>query len=80
MKKRFFGEQIISIPRKAEASVSARRLCRKYAISDATFYTWCKKFGGMEFTEIKRLKSLEEENTPLYKTQWIAEGLAEQSV
>ncbi len=62
MKKRFSDEQIISILREAEAGVSARELCRKHAISDATFYTWRKKFGGMEVPEVKRLKSLEEEN------------------
>ncbi|VCZ69056.1 Putative transposase (identified by ISEscan HMM) [Klebsiella pneumoniae] len=48
MKKRFSDEQIISILREAEAGVSARELCRKHAISDATFYTWRKKYGGME--------------------------------
>lgn len=67
MKKRFSDEQIISILRKAEAGVSARELCRKHAISDATFYTWRKKFGGMEVPEVKRLKSLEEENARLKK-------------
>jgi putative transposase len=46
MKKRFSDEQIISILREAEAGVSARELCRKHAISDATFYTWRKKYGG----------------------------------
>ena len=65
MKKRFSDEQIISILREAEAGVSARELCRKHAISDATFYTWRKKFGGMEVPEVKRLKSLEEENARL---------------
>ncbi len=45
MKKRFSDEQIISILREAEAGVSARELCRKHAISDATFYTWRKKYG-----------------------------------
>lgn len=52
MKKRFSDEQIISILREAEAEaeagVSARELCRRHAISDATFYTWHKKSGGME--------------------------------
>ncbi|VUS97430.1 hypothetical protein SB6417_04813 [Klebsiella pasteurii] len=56
MKKRFSDVQIISILREAEAGVSARELCRKHAISDATFYTWCKKYGAMEIPEVKRLK------------------------
>jgi putative transposase len=67
MKKRFSDEQIISILREAEAGVSARELCRKHAISDATFYTWRKKFGGMDVPEVKRLKLLEEENARLKK-------------
>ncbi|KLW15570.1 transposase [Enterobacter sp. BWH52] len=65
MKKLFSDEQIISILREAEARVSARGLCRKHAISDATFYTWRKKYGGMEVPEVKRLKLLEEENVRL---------------
>ena len=67
MKKRFSDEQIISILREAEAGVSARELCRKHAISDATFYTWRKKYGGMEVPEVKRLKSPEEKNVRLRK-------------
>ena len=67
MKKRFSDEQIISILHEAEAGVSARELCRKHAISDATFYTRRKKYGGMEVPEVKRLKSLEEENARLKK-------------
>ncbi len=68
MKKRFSDEQIISILREAEAGVPARELCRKHAISDATFYTWRKKYVcGMEVPEVKRLKSLEEENARLKK-------------
>lgn len=67
MKNRFSDEQIISILREAEAGVSARELCRKHAISDATFYTWRKKFGCMEVPEVKLLKSLEEETASLKK-------------
>ena len=63
MKKHFYDEQIISILREAEAGVSAR----KHAISDATFYTLRKKYGGMEVPEVKRLKLLEEENARLRK-------------
>ncbi len=66
MKKRFSDEQIISILR-SRAGVPARELCRKHAISDATFYIWRKKYGGMEVPEVKRLKSLEEENARLKK-------------
>ncbi|WP_223284357.1 integrase core domain-containing protein [Kosakonia sp. SMBL-WEM22] len=58
---------MISILREAEAGVSARELCRKHAISDATFNTWCKKYGGMEVPEVKHLKSPEEENARLWK-------------
>lgn len=65
MKKRFSDEQIISILREAEAGVPARELCRKHAISDATFTR--RKYGGMEVPEVKRLKSLEEENARLKK-------------
>lgn len=64
MKMGISDEQIISILREAEDWVSARVLCRKHAISDATFYTRRKKFGGMEVPELKWLKSLEEENVP----------------
>ncbi|BBK15356.1 transposase (plasmid) [Klebsiella quasipneumoniae] len=66
MKKRFSDEQIISILREAEAGISARELCRKHAISDATFIpaqeVW--RYGS---AEVKRLKSLEEENARLKK-------------
>ena len=67
VKKRFSDEQIISTLREAEVGVSARELCRKRAISDATFYTWRRKYGCMELPEVKRLKSLEEENARLKK-------------
>lgn len=65
MKKRFSDEQIISILREAESGVFARELCRKHAISDAAYYTWRKKFDGMEMPEVKRLKSFEEDNAHL---------------
>ena len=65
MKKRFSDEQIISILREAESGVFARELCRKHAISDAAYYTWRKKFDGMEMPEVKRLKSFDEENAHL---------------
>lgn len=67
MKKRLSDEQIINILLDAGAGISACELCRKNAISDATFYTRCKKFSGIEFPEVKRLKQLEEENVHLKK-------------
>ena len=67
MKKRFTEEQIIPILKEAEAGLPVKVLCRKYNISDATFYTWRKKYGGLEVSEARRLKALEEENTRLKK-------------
>lgn len=75
MKTRFPDEQIISILREAESGVSARELCRKHAISDATFYTWRQKYGGMEVSGVKRQKSPEEENARLRKL--LAEAMLE---
>jgi putative transposase len=63
----FFDEQSINILREAEADIPTREICRKHAIYDAIFYTWRKKFGGMEVPEVKRLKSLEEDNACLEK-------------
>jgi putative transposase len=67
MKKRFTDEQIISIPRKAKAGVSASEVCRKHAICDTTCYTWRKTYGGMDVPGVKRLKLPEEENARLKK-------------
>lgn len=71
MKKRFSDEQIISILKEAEAGLAVKELCRKYNISDATFYTWCKKLGGMEVSEARRLKAVENENARL-KNCWLS--------
>ncbi len=65
MKKRFTEEQIIPILKEAEAGLPGKELCRKYNISDATFDTWRKKFGGLGPSELRRLKQLEEENQRL---------------
>ena len=73
MKKRFSEEQIISILKEAEAGLAVKELCRKNNISDATFYTWRKKFGGMEVSEARRLKTVEDENARLKKL--LAESL-----
>ncbi len=65
MKKRFSDEQIICILREAEAGVPTMKLSASMPL--ITFYTWRKKYGGMEVPEVKRLKSLEEENARLKK-------------
>ena len=65
MKKRFTEEQIIGILKEAEAGVKIAELCRKHGISNATFYNWKAKFGGMTVSEAQRLKALEAENGKL---------------
>lgn len=55
-----------------------KQLCRKHGFSEASFYVWRKKYGGMDVTDAKRLKALEEENAKLKK--WLAESLLEQEV
>ena len=66
-RSRFSDEQIIGILKEHQAGLSAPELCRKHGISDATFYAWRKKFGGMDISEARRLKALEEENAKLKK-------------
>lgn len=65
MKKRFTEEQIIGILKEAEAGLKVAELCRKYGISDATYYNWKAKFGGMTVSDAQRLKALEIENARL---------------
>ncbi len=62
---RFSQEQIIGILKQGEAGVKVTDLCRQHGISDHTLYLWKSKFGGMEVSEAKRLKALEEENRQL---------------
>ena len=62
---RFSEEQIIGILREAEAGAKVTELCRRHGISDATFDTWRSKYGGLEISEVRRLKQLEEENRRL---------------
>jgi putative transposase len=64
-RKRFSEEQIIRILKEAEAGVAVKDLCRKYGMSDASFYTWRAKYGGMDVSEAKRLRALEDENRKL---------------
>jgi putative transposase len=64
---RFSEEQIIGILREAEAGAKTPEVCRRHGISDATFYKWKAKYGGLEVSEARRLKSLEDENRRLKK-------------
>ena len=66
-KSRFSDEQIIGILKEHQAGLSAAELCRKHGISDARFYKWRSRFGGMEVSDARRLKSLEDENRRLKK-------------
>lgn len=64
-KSRFTEEQIIGFLKQAEAGVPIKELCRKGGFSDATFYKWRARFGGMEVADAKRLRELESENVKL---------------
>ena len=64
-RSRFTEDQIIGILKAHEAGVSVADLCRKHGVSDATVYKWKSKYGGMDVSEAKRLKALEEENAKL---------------
>jgi len=66
-KSRFSEEQIIAVLKEAQAGLPVAEVCRKHGISDATFYTWRTKYGGLEVSDAKRLKALEEENRKLKK-------------
>lgn len=66
-RSRFTDSQIISILNEAESGVRVPDLCRKHGMSDATFYKWRAKFGGMDASMMKRMKELEEENRRLKK-------------
>ena len=67
MKKRFTEEQIIGFLREADAGLPVKELCRKYGFSDASYYGWKAKYGGMNVSEAQRLKALESENGKLKK-------------
>ena len=64
-KGRFTEEQIIAILREQEAGMSTAEVCRKHGVSAATFYKWKAKFGGMDVSDAKRLRALEDENGKL---------------
>ena len=64
-KGRFSEEQIINVLKEHQAGMPAAELCRKHGISDATFYTWRSKYGGLEVSDARKLKVIEEENRKL---------------
>jgi len=66
-KSRYTESQIFQVLKEAESGVPVAELCRKHGMSDATFYKWRAKFGGMDTSSMKRLKELEEENARLKK-------------
>jgi len=66
-KTRYTEEQIVSILKQAEAGVPVKDLCRKHGFSDATFYNWRSRYGGMEVSDVRKLRELEAENAKLKK-------------
>ncbi len=78
MKKRYSDEQVIGFLKEAESGVSVKELCRRHGFSDASFYLWRSKFGGMDVSDAKRLKGLETENARLKKL--LAESMLENEV
>ena len=78
MKKRFSEEQIIGFLREADRGMAVKELCRKHGFSEASYYLWRSKFGGMDVSDARRLKVLESENAKLKKL--LAETLLENEV
>ena len=64
-KTRFTETQIVSILKSADAGMKVKDLCREHGISEATYYNWKSKYGGMEASDVKRMKELEVENAKL---------------
>ena len=78
MKKRFTEEQIIGFLREAESGLPVTELCRRHGFSEASYYLWRSKFGGMSVSDAKRLKELETENGRLKRV--LADALLENEV
>jgi len=78
VKKRFTEEQIIGFLKEADAGMPVKDLCRRHGFSEASYYLWRSKFGGMDVADAKRLKALEVENTRLKKL--LAESMLEVEV
>ena len=77
-RSRFNEEQIIAILKEQEGGMPTAEVCRRHGISSATFYKWKSKFGGLEVSEARRLRTLEEENTRLKKL--LAEAMLDNAV
>ena len=78
MKKRYTEEQIIKFLKEADSGVGVKELCRRHGFSEASYYLWRSKFGGMDVSDAKRLKALEAENARLKKL--LAESMLENEV
>ena len=78
MKKRFTEEQIIGFLREADRGMAVKELCRKHGFSEASYYLWRGKFGGMDVSDARRLKALEAESAKLKKL--LAEAMLENEV
>jgi len=78
VKKRFSEEQIVGFLKEADKGVGIKDLCRKHGFSEASYYLWRSKFGGLEVSDVKRLKALESENSRLKKL--LAEAMLENEV
>ena len=78
MKKRYTEEQIIKFLKEADGGVPVKELCRRHGFSEASYYLWRSKFGGMEVSDARRLRALEVENARLKKL--LAESMLENEV
>ena len=78
VKKRFTEEQIVGFLREAERGVAVKDLCRRRGFSEASYYLWRSKYGGMEVSDVRRLKALESENARLKRL--LAESMLEHEV
>ena len=77
-RSRFTEEQVIAILKEQDAGTRTADICRRHGVSEATFYKWKSKFGGMEVSDARRLRALEEENTKLKKL--LAEAMLDNAI